>query len=119
MTWDPQWDWAWVPIRQDASFGDNLPFDLVRLFVVVVGIVLMFVTARVMVEQKRRAEEFPVTQVGRFVSLAILNGYVVSTEIAVFGTPGTPRLFVGLLGIALGIWGVHGMRRKQLRQPVL
>lgn len=113
------WTWDWVPFNTSASFGDNPFFDWVRVVCLVVGVVLLFSIGRVLVESYRRAEPMPPTQKARFLSLALSMVYICFTEFAVFGTPATPRLLVGLLALAAGVYGVHGQRVKQRRTPTV
>jgi O-antigen/teichoic acid export membrane protein len=110
------WSWEWAP-HASASFGDNPIFDWARVLCVVLGMVLVMAMARVMIESTRRDIPMPPTQLGRFVSLSLAVGYISGTEIAVVGTPATPRLMVGLVAVAVGIYGVWGMRRKQRNDP--
>ena len=111
-----RWTWYWTaPIK--AEFGDNLFFDWVRVACVLFAMLLMLTIARVVAESKRRAERMPFTQTCRFISLALFNISVALTEIAVAGTPATPRLLVNISAILFGAYGVWGMRQKQIRNP--
>lgn len=112
------WTWRWI-VDPPAQFGDNLPFDIVRLFVVLLTIILTLATGRVLKEQRRRAEPFEPGQAARFVSLLLLLWFVGLTELAVFGTPASPRLFVAIGAVTTGLWGVYKARAKQRRTPVM
>lgn len=112
-----EWTWRWVPTQYGASWGDNPFFDWVRVICVVSGVVLMCVIGRILVEQKRREVPMPPTQTARFIALALADVSISFTEIAVAGTPATPRLAVNVLVMLTGIYGVWGMRQKQRRNP--
>ena len=112
-----EWTWNWVPGHFDATWGDNPVFDWVRALCVVVDVVLMMYVGRVLVEAKRRPLPMPRTQAFRFVSLALFALSTSLTEIAVAGTPATPRLAVNVVATVLGVLGIRGIRRKQRATP--
>lgn len=111
------WEWEWVPYGGHANFGDNPVFDALRVVCVVLGMLLLMAIARVLIEGRRRADPMPWTQQARFVSLALADISIALTEVAVVGTPATPRLIVNILVNVCGIYGVHGIRRKQRANP--
>ena len=111
------WEWRWVPYDGGHSFGDNLFFDWLRVVGLIVGVVLLLVIGRVLREARRREDPMPRTQKARFLALALAVAYICGTEFAVFGTPATPRLLVGLLALGSGVYGVAGMRAKQRATP--
>lgn len=111
------WTWSWVPYGTGAHFGENPVFDWVRVVCVVLGVMLAFAIGRVLVEQNRRVTPMPATQIARFAALAFADLSISMTEIAVVGTPATPRLILNILVVGTGFYGVHGMRRKQRRTP--
>lgn len=117
----PMWVWGtWVPrgpLTKGASFGDNPVFDWLRVLSVVLSMVLVGAIGRVLVESRRRPRPMHREQVARFGALVFLVPYVTFTELAVVGTPATPRLIAGLLGLILSIYGVWGIRRVQRNDP--
>lgn len=108
-----QWTWSWVPYGGQAHFGDNPVFDWVRVACVVVGCVQFCLVGRVLVESQFQRHRMPRTQRARFIALALADASICLTEVAVVGTPATPRLVVNVLVNAFGLWGVWGVRRKQ------
>ena len=111
-----EWTWSWTPPIQ-AQFGDNMFFDCVRVACVVLGMLLLMAIARVLKESCRRDVAMPHTQWARFASLALASISISLTEVAVAGTPATPRLVVNIACLGLGFYGVWGMRRKQKANP--
>lgn len=112
-----RWTWDWTPFQNTAHFGDNPVFDWARVGCVILGMLLVMAVLRVLVESTRRDDPMPWTQWARFLSLVFLMPYVTLTEMSVAGTPASPRLFFGVIGLGLGVYGVHGMRTKQRRNP--
>ena len=116
------WDWTWGPasgIANQYEFGDNLPWDIVRVAMVIMSMILLFGCLRVIAEQRRRQLQMPRTQEARFVALILASIYVGGTESWVMGTPATPRVVVGAVMLLLGLYGVLGVRRKQMKQPIV
>lgn len=113
------WSWSWLPSDPPASFGDNPFFDGMRLLVVLLAITLTLACGRILLEQRRRELPFDRGQAARFVALGLGLWYVALTELAVFGTPATPRLVVGLATTVFGLYGVHKMRSLQRHTPVV
>jgi hypothetical protein len=111
-----EWTWSWTP-GFSAQFGDNPVFDWIRVVCVILGMLMLMAIGRVLIEAKRRNEPMPPTQFARFASLALGCLSISLTEIAVVGTPATPRLIVNIAALALGLYGVRGMRRKQKARP--
>lgn len=114
------WTWDWVAaVGYDRySFGDNIVVDVLRVACVVAGVMLAVAVAGVLRESRHRTTHMPRTQYLRFVALGAADLYISLTEVAVVGSPGTPRLLMGMTALAVGAVGVHGMREKQKRQPV-
>ena len=110
------WSWSWT-VGSGANFGDNPFFDWVRVACVIIGMLLLMAIGRVLIESRRRDVTMPPTQAARFLALIVLDISVSLTEVAVVGTPATPRLIFNVVGAALGLYGVHGMRQKQRRTP--
>ena len=111
-----EWTWSWTPTIT-ASFGDNPVFDWIRVGCVVLGMMLMMAIGRVLIESRRRDVVMPATQWARFAALALADVSIGLTEVAVAGTPATPRLIVNILCLGCGFYGVWGMRRKQKANP--
>lgn len=115
------WTWAWGPpgsLASTAHFGDNPVFDVVRVVVVVCGCFLVWMVARVLVEQRRRREKMPEGQTIRFWALGLAAISIAVTEAYVVGTTATPRLFLNAAVITLGIWGTGSKRRRQKTEPL-
>ena len=110
------WSWSWT-VGSHASFGDNPFFDWVRVGCVILGMLLFCAMGRVLMEARRRPVPMPLTQVARFAALALADVSISLTEVAVVGTPATPRLVCNVLALAVGVYGVHGMRQKQRLNP--
>lgn len=110
------WTWDWT-IPYGSEFGDNPFFDWVRVLVVFLAVVLLFATARVIIESRRRRVAMAEAQTARFVGLALACLSLAGTEIAVVGSVATPRLVVTFLALVISIYGLHGMRVKQLSDP--
>jgi len=113
------WTWAWIPYGSTAHFGENPVFDWIRVLCVVFGMMLLMVIGRVVVESWRRADPMPRTQLARFLALALADISISLTEVAVVGTPATPRLIVNVIVVVTGFYGVRGIRRKQRQQPIV
>jgi len=113
-----EWTWTWTVGNDAYSFGDNPVIDSLRIVCVVGGVVLAVAILGVLREMRHRDVYVPRTQQLRFVALGLADVYISFTEVAVLGSPGTPRLVVGLLCLLSGALGVHGMREKQKRQPL-
>lgn len=114
-----EWTWQWTPAGFEETWGDNPFFDWVRALLLVAGVILLMASARVIVESHRRHVPMPRTQKARLLALALADLYIGGTEIATAGTPATPRLMVGVIVLALAVYGVDGMRREQRRTPVV
>ena len=110
------WSWSWT-VGHAASFGDNPFFDWVRVVCVVLGMLLFCAMGRVLMEARRRPVPMPTTQTARFLALALADVSISLTEVAVVGTPATPRLVCNILALGVGVYGVSGMRQKQRRNP--
>ena len=111
-----EWTWSWTPPIH-AQFGDNPFFDGVRVLCVLLGMLLLMAIGRVLKEAHRRDDPMPRSQSARFASLALASVSISLTEVSVAGTPATPRLVVNIACLALGFYGVWGMRRKQKARP--
>jgi Na+/glutamate symporter len=113
-----KWAWTWTPTIR-AEFGDNMFFDWVRVGCVTFGMVLLMVIGRILVEsyRRRRKDPMPRTQAARFVALALAAVSINLTEVAVVGTPATPRLIVNIATLVFGFYGARGIRRKQKANP--
>ena len=115
------WTWHWIiPTGRQYNFGDNPVFDWVRVLCVIAAVVMAFAIAKVVLEQRRR--EIPMTwhQTLRFGSLLLAALSLSLTELAVVGTPATPRLVVNLLCLTSGYLGVFGARHFQIdKDPVV
>ena len=107
------WTWDWTPYSNNAHFGDNPVFDWVRVLCVVLGMLMFMAIGRVLVESTRRETPLAYTQCARFISLALADLSISLTEVAVVGTPATPRLVVNVLVNLMGFYGVRGIRQKQ------
>lgn len=112
------WSWRWI-IAPPGHFWDNPVYDVVRLGVVLGCIVLTGLCFRIVREQNRRADLMSRGQRSRFVSLALACVFVGFTELAVFGTPATPRLGVSVAMVAYGLHGAHRQRQEQRATPVV
>lgn len=112
-----EWTWHWVPFNDGTSFGDNPFFDWLRVVCLITGVVLVLTIGRVLIEGRRRDERMDRWLAAMFVSIAGAVVYICATEFAVFGTPATPRLPVGLITLGAGIYAVRGKRRKQRANP--
>ena len=119
---DVDWSWGWGPsnaVVNNAHFGDNLPWDIVRILVCIGGLALMWNILRVMVEQHRRTINFGPGQGARLIALLIADVSLSMTELWVVGTPATPRLLMSLAVVCVGTYGVAQMRRQQHDQPIV
>lgn len=112
------WSWSWIP-DPSPEFGDNLMVDWLRLGIVVWGVYLLAGIGQALREQRRREFRFSPGQYARFLSLIFTIFYICLTEIAVFGTPMTPRFFVGFLALALCFYGLRKLRVKQKSSPIV
>lgn len=114
------WTWHWGPpgsLASKAHFGDNLPFDVIRVGVVIAGAILVALCARVVVEQSRRKRKMARGQVARFIALGLAALAILITEAYVVGTTATLRLPVFAAVIGFGIWGTVGKRASQQEEP--
>jgi hypothetical protein len=115
------WSWSWGPpgsLPDFHDFGDNMFWDIIRLGVVIASAILVMGCGRVLVEERRRKLRMPTTQKCRFYSLMFAAMYMGGMEAWVMGTTATPRLLLAIVVVTLGLCGVWGIRKKQLRTPV-
>lgn len=111
--------WKWLPGRTHAHLWDNPIPDALRILCAVLGVILACYIVRVLLEGRRRVEPMARTQRARFWALMLADLSITATELTVLGTVMTPRLVINVACLALGGWGVRGIRVKQrTRQPI-
>lgn len=113
------WTWHWMSQPAPQQFGDNPFWDWVRVLCLIASVVMLFATARVLIEAARRETPMPLSQVARFVGAALLVVSVALTELSVMGTAASPRVVVNVLGVVLLGFGLRGIRRKQRHQRIV
>lgn len=101
-------------VRQPIFFANHL-VDPIRAVCAIAAVVLIFNTARLIAEQRRRGGLAP-GQFKRFAGggLAILS--IAYTEVIAQGSPATVRLGINIAAIVLLTSGNHDMRREQKRR---
>jgi hypothetical protein len=115
------WAWTWGPPNgpsRTAHFGQNLPFDIVRILLCVASFIMVALTLRVLAEQRRRDLPMSRAQTYRFLG-QVTAGVLIGVDLAyTVGTTAGPRLIGCAVFITLAMLGVIGKRRLQLGEPM-
>ena len=116
------WAWTWGPPNgpsRSAQFGDNMPFDILRVALCICAFIMVAMTLRVIIEQSRRPVTMNRAQTYRFLGQAVV-GVLIGVDLAyTVGTTAGPRMLACAVFIVLATLGVQGKRRLQLNEPVV
>lgn len=116
---DHWWAWGWTPFPLPTEFGDNPVVDWLRVIACLLAFLLLAVSGRVVLEQRRRQIPMPPGQIARFMALGVAAVSLSLTEVAVMGAPMGPRLVSTLLVDVLGLWGTNRIRIRQRTERIV